>query len=379
MSASPPFSHPSTDAFLAAIVNSSGDAILSKSLDGIITSWNPGAERMFGYTASEAVGQHVSILFPPDRFDEEPGILEHIRRGELVDHYETVRRRKDGALLDISLTVSPIFDSGGRIVGASKIARNITDLKTAERKLAEYAADLETKVRERTNRLEESVAELESFSYSLSHDMRAPVRAIQSLTEIVLTDHGPRIPEAVPLLQRVAKAAARLDRLIRDVLNFAHLSRTEIHLARVDTEELVREIIRERVEFQPPHAEIVVDSPLLAVTAHDASLAQCLSNLLDNAVKFVAPGVKPHIRVFTARAGERVRIAVRDNGIGIDTEAKRRLFAVFQRLHTPQQYPGTGIGLAIVRRAAERMHGSVGVESAPGLGSTFWIELPAAP
>lgn len=370
---------PSNDAFLAAIVNSSGDAILSKNLDGVITFWNRGAERMFGYTAAEVVGKHISILFPPDRVDEEPGILERIRRGEPVDHYETIRVRKDGTPLDISLTVSPIFDANGRIVGASKIARDITELKNVERKLANYATELETKVRERTARLEETVAELEAFSYSLSHDMRAPVRAIQSLTEIVLTDHGARIPEAVPLLQRVTRAAGRLDRLIRDVLNFARLSRTEIHLSRIDTEELIREIIHERAEFQPPHAEVVIDSPLLPVLAHDASLAQGLSNLLDNAVKFVAPGVQPHIRIFTEKTGERVRVAVRDNGIGIDAEAKRRLFAVFQRLTTAHEYPGTGIGLAIVRRAAERMHGTVGVESAPGLGSTFWIELAAAP
>jgi PAS domain S-box-containing protein len=379
MSALSPLPSPSNDAFLAAIVNSSGDAILSKNLDGVITFWNRGAERMFGYTASEVIGKHVSILFPPDRVDEEPGILERIRRGELVDHYETIRVRKDGTPLDISLTVSPIFDAQGRIVGASKIARDITDLKNVERRLANYANELETKVRERTARLEETVGELEAFSYSLSHDMRAPVRAIQSLTEIILTDHGSRIPDAVPLLQRVSRAAARLDRLIRDVLNFARLSRTEIHLRSTDTDELVREIVGERAEFQPPHAEVTIDSPLLPVLAHDASLAQALSNLLDNAVKFVAPGVKPHIRIFTEKAGERVRLGVRDNGIGIDTEAKRRLFAIFQRLPTAHGYPGTGIGLAIVRRAAERMQGSVGVESAPGLGSTFWIELAAVP
>jgi PAS domain S-box-containing protein len=372
----PPLS-PSNDAFLAAIVNSSGDAILSKNLDGVITFWNRGAERMFGYTATEVIGKHVSILFPPDRVDEEPGILERIRRGELIDHYETIRVRKDGTPLDISLTVSPIFDAQGRIVGASKIARDITDLKNVERRLANHASELETKVRERTARLEETVAELEAFSYSLSHDMRAPVRAIQSLTEIILADHGSRIPDAVPLLQRVTRAAARLDRLIRDVLNFARLSRTEINLSPVDTDELVREIVRERVEFQPPSADVAVDSPLLPVLAHDASLAQALSNLLDNAIKFVAPGVKPHIRIFTEKNGGRVRLAVRDNGIGIDTEAKRRLFAIFQRLPTAHEYPGTGIGLAIVRRAAERMQGSVGVESAPGLGSTFWLELAA--
>lgn len=376
---SPLQSTPSNDAFLAAIVNSSSDAILSKDLNGCITSWNRGAERMFGYSAAEVVGQHVSILFPPDRVDEEPGILERIRRGELVDHYETVRRRKDGTLFEISLTISPIIDAQGRVVGASKIARDITELKNVQRQLAEYAAELETKVRERTARLEESVSELESFSYSLSHDMRAPVRAIQSLTQIVLVDFGARVPEATPLLERVVKAAARLDRLIRDVLSFAQLNRSEIRLGRTDTDAIVHDIVRERTDFQPPHAHVQIDSPLHPVCGHDASLAQCLTNFLDNAVKFIAPGATPRIRVFTEKVGERVRVCVRDNGIGIPSDAKQRLFAAFQRLPTPHAYPGTGIGLAIVRRAAERMEGSVGLESAPGLGSTFWIELAAVP
>jgi PAS domain S-box-containing protein len=377
MSDTPLPSNPSNDAFLAAIVNSSNDAVVSKDLNGIITSWNRGAERMFGYTASEVIGRPISILFPPDRVEEEPGILSRIRRGELIDHYETIRRRKDGTLLNISLTVSPIIDAHGRIVGASKIARDITELKETQRKLSDYAANLEEKVRERTLRLEETVAELEAFSYSLSHDMRAPVRAIQSLTQIVLSDFGARIPEAEPLLERVVKSAARLDRLIRDVLDFTRLSRSELRIGRIDTEALVRDVLRDRAEFQEPHAKISLQTPLHAVCGHDASLAQCLTNLLDNAVKFVPPGTTPQIRIFTENTGERVRVNVRDNGIGIDPQAKQAMFEVFARLPNAQNYQGTGVGLAIVRKAAERMHGHVGVESTPGLGSTFWIELPA--
>ena len=369
---------PSTDALLAAIVNSSSDAILSKDLDGNIMSWNQGAERIFGYTADEVIGQPVTLLFPTDRLDEEPNILARIRRGERVDHYETVRRHKDGTLVDVSLTVSPVTDAGGRVVGASSIARNITALKEARRQLEAHAMELEQRVRERTARLEESLAEFEAFSYSLSHDMRAPLRAIQSLTEVVVTDYGDRIPEGVAYLRKVIFAANRLDRLIRDVLSFARISRSDIALQRVDVESLVQDIVAERPELQPGNAEILVASPLAPVIGHDASLTQCLSNLLDNAVKFVAPGVKPIVNVFTERVGDKVRIGVRDNGIGIDPHGKKRLFDLFARVAPRGSYEGTGVGLAIVRKAVSRMHGQIGVESSLGLGSTFWIELPAA-
>jgi len=171
---------------LAAIVESTDDAVIGKDLDGIITSWNGGAERLFGCSATEAVGRPGSILIPPDRLDEEPGILERLRRGERIEHYETVRRRMDGTLLDVSLTVSPIKDSHGKIVGVSKIARDITARKKAEEtlrqseaRLVEANEELEMKVQQRTAKLRESIAELEAFSYSLSHDTRAPLRAME--------------------------------------------------------------------------------------------------------------------------------------------------------------------------------------------------------
>lgn len=368
---------------LAAIVTGSDDAIIAKDLNGTVQSWNPAAERMFGYAPDEIVGQSITKLLPPDRPNEEDEILGRLERGDRVEHYETLRVRKDGRTIHVSLTISPIRDEDGRIIGASKIARDITDqkaselaLRAAQSKLESHALDLERKVAERTARLQEVVSELEAFSYSLSHDLRAPLRAIQGFTEIVLTEHLQEMPEAADYLRRVVNAAARMDRLIQDVLAFARVSRQEIHVSPLDVEKLVRDLVEERPELHPPRAEVVIASPLLPVIGHDASLTQCLTNLLDNAVKFVPPGTMPRVDVSTYARDGYVRINVRDNGIGIDPEGQRRLFTVFQRLANAHNYQGTGIGLAIVRKAAERMGGRVGVDSAPGAGSTFWVELP---
>jgi signal transduction histidine kinase len=219
---------------------------------------------------------------------------------------------------------------------------------------------------------------LETFSYSLSHDMRAPVRAIQSFTEIVLHDFGDRIPEGRAYLEKVINAAARMDRLIQDVLSFARMSRADIKVTRLELDGLVRAILQERPNLQEPKAKVTVESPLLCVMAHDAAMTQILTNLLENAVKFVAPGTKPEVLVYTERHNEWVRLGIRDNGIGIEPDAQQRLFAIFHRLPSAARYQGTGVGLAIVRKAAERMDGRVGVDSLPGKGSTFWVELPAA-
>jgi PAS domain S-box-containing protein len=363
---------------LAAIVENSDDAIVSKNLDGIVTSWNRGAERLFGYTAAEMIGQPILRVLPADRLNEERQILARLQRGERVDHFETKRRRRDGTLFDVSLTISPIKDKSGRIIGASKIARDITEIRSAQEKLRNHARDLEIKVRERTAKLEETVAELEAFSYSLSHDMRAPLRAIHSFTEIVMEDYGDKIPEGRAYLEKVVMAARRMDRLIQDVLAFARVSQTDIVLGPVDPTRVVNEILQERLELHPPAANVKILGKLPLVIGHEASLMQCLTNYLDNAVKFVAPGKRPEVEIFAEDHGEATRICVRDNGIGVDKEGRERLFALFQRLPTQHEYRGTGVGLAIVRKAAERMKGSAGMDSTPGQGSTFWIELPKA-
>lgn len=363
---------------LAAIVNGSDDAIIGKNLKGIVTSWNPGAERIFGYSAQEMIGQSILKLLPEERHAEEVQILERLQRGERVDHFQTERRHKDGGVVHVSLTISPIHDSTGEIVGASKIARDIGELKAAQAKLEASNLELEARVQDRTVKLRESIAELESFSYSLSHDMRAPLRAIQSYTELVLAKHGENLGDGAGYLRKVISSANRMDRLIRDVLNFSRIVGTEIEVGPLNVYELVSDIVRERPELQPPHASVTIEPSADLPIGHEASLFQCLANLLDNAVKFVSSGKHPVVRVFTEVHGDRVRICVADNGIGIDQEHQDLLFGLFQRLPAARAFGGTGVGLAIVRKAAERMNGMVGFKSVPGLGSTFWIDLPRA-
>lgn len=363
---------------LAAIVEGSDDAIVSKDLNGVVTTWNSAAERIFGFTAQEMIGQSITKVIPPDRLSEETQILSRLRRGERIDHFQTVRQRKDGKAIHVSLTISPIRDREGNIVGASKIARDVSVLKHTQEQLESHAAVLEARVRERTAELQQTVAELEAFSYSLSHDMRAPLRAIQGYAEVIIEEGACTTPEAREFLQKIVASANRMDRLIRDVLNFARYSRTEIAVAPVNLDELVRDIVRERPELQAPRATVTIDHPLVSVIGHGASLTQCLTNLLDNAVKFMPPGKQARVHVYTEIRGDLVRVCIADNGIGIDAEGQKRLFGMFERLNPANAYQGTGVGLAIVRRAAERMHGKVGVESANGLGSTFWIELPKA-
>ena len=370
---------------LAAIVDSSDDAIISKSLTGVITSWNRGAARIFGYTAEEAVGQPILMLIPADRVEEEPHILGRIKQGLRVEHFETIRRRKDGKLLNISVTISPVRNAEGTIIGASKIARDITERLAVERALADaqkqlqaHAADLERKVEERTRMLQKTIAELEAFSYSLSHDLRAPLRAIQSFLQIFIEDHGKQVDEeGLALLQRVISSTQRMDRMVLDLLAFTRLSHETMPVEVIDTEKLVQEIIHERADFRPPNAEIWVDSPLAKVMGNEASLTQCLTNLMDNAVKFVAPGVKPKIQISSECSDSMVTLSLKDNGTGINEEEQSRLFRMFHRAHG-KEYPGTGIGLAIVRKAVERMGGCAGIESEPNQGSRFWLKLPGA-
>jgi PAS domain S-box-containing protein len=371
---------------MAAIVQWSVDAIMSKDLHGIITTWNKGAEGLFGYTAREVLGKPITLLIPWDRWHEEPVILDHIRRGEPIIDFETVRRRKDGSLVDISLCVSPVKDADGNIIGASKIARDITKrkrteqaLKDAHEELHRHAQELEQTVATRTAELRQTVAELEAFSYSLSHDLRAPLRTIHSFVELVLQQHGQQIgAQGTEFLRTSLNSAQRLDRLVESVLAYTRSSRQQLNFGTVDVDLLVREIISERLELQAPRAEVTLQSPLLPVCGDEASLTQCLTNLLGNGVKYVAPGVQPRLRVSSEQRGEFVRLWIEDNGIGVAPADQEHLFEMFRRGRSSCEYEGSGLGLAIVRKAVERMGGQVGVESEPGRGSRFWLELPKA-
>jgi PAS domain S-box-containing protein len=618
-------------AHLAAIVESSDDAIVSKTLDGRIESWNAAAERLFGHSAAEAIGRSITLIIPPELLAEEARILDTIKRGERVEHFETVRMAKDGRRIDVSLSISPIRDASGSLIGASKIARDITERRRTEAQLHEHresiaqlnrlielafeailvwdwdggvvqwnhgceqlygfprdealgrvshdllgtrfpqsrrateeqllargawagelrhrardgsevivdsrmqlvtldgrrlvlesnrditerkraeealkaneeryrqvleslpqlvwtcnadgAADyfsrqwleytgtgleenlgygwtarlheedregvlgkwarclregrtydtearirakdgryrwfkqraspildaggstekwfgtstditdlieareiirranleLERRVTERTQQLEEANAELQAFAHSVAHDLRAPLRNIQGYASALLEDEQDRLSEEGALYaRRMAQGAVRLDGLIQDLLAYSRLSRAEITFERVDLDLLIKVVLEELApEIAAREGRISVTPHLGVVRGNRAVLGQVLTNLVSNAIKFVPPDALASVDISGARDGKWALLTIADNGIGIAPEHHERIFRVFERLHSTESYPGTGIGLAIVRRGIERLGGRVRLESTPGRGSRFTIELPA--
>jgi len=492
---------------MAAIVESSNDAIISKTLEGVIVSWNAGAERIFGYSAKEIIGRPVTLLIPPEHLDEESQILERLNPGERIEHYETIRLRKDGSRIDVSLTISPIKDSTGRVIGASKIARDITERKRTEEALrqsearkgailetaldailsidhegrvhewnpaaektfgyrkadalgrkmdeliiplslreyyhdglAEYLmtgvgsllgrpieltvmradgtefraelgitrnssdesttmytcfirdiserkraeeeirqlnTDLEQRVIERTAQLEAINKELESFTYSVSHDLRAPLRAMQGLATALDEDYRGCLDDAGrDYAHRIVAAAGRMEALIRDLLAYSRLSRSDLELRPIELDSVVADVrIQLEADLKERNAVLSPGTPLPTVEGHRSTLVQIVGNLVSNGIKFVAPGVTPQVTLRAEDRGAFWRLWVEDNGIGIAPQYHERIFQIFDRLHGVETYPGTGIGLAIVQKGVQRLGGEVGVESAEGHGSRFWVEL----
>ncbi|HWH68092.1 MAG TPA: PAS domain S-box protein [Candidatus Sulfotelmatobacter sp.] len=304
----------------------------------------------------------------------------------------------------------------GAITDIQELKQAHEELAQAQAELAQHAASLEKTVQERTRELRETISQLESFSYTVAHDLRAPIRTFENYAKILLEDYGARLDaQAQTLLVNMARAARRLDALTRDVLNYTKVATQKAELAPVDPAEILQDVLVMNPALQTPNAEVAVAQPLPRVLAHPTLLSQCFSNLLSNAVKFVKPGLTPHIVIRSetrtgpapARAATnllrphfgthfalppaapesgpaapssplRVRLWVQDNGIGLDPEAQTKVFGIFERGRGASRIPGTGIGLAIVAKAVERMEGAYGVESNPGEGSRFWIELLAA-
>lgn len=371
---------------LASIVENSDDAILSKDLYGTIKSWNRGAEQLFGYTAEEMVGQSIFRLIPPELRAEEDRILASLRAGLRIDHYETVRVSKDGRLIDVSLTISPLKDGSGRIVGASKIVHDITERRTSERALKEaheqlrrYADELETRVAARTADLRETNEQLEAFVYSIAHDLRAPLRSMTGFSQLLVDDYSSQLEEpARQMLKRIHASSEFMDKLLFDLLAYGRAARAQLELGPVSVEKAWHSArFQCALQIEETGATIEVTRPLPTVRAHEATLSQCLANLLSNALKFVAPDVKPCVRLVAEDCGASVRLWVHDNGIGIPPDQHERIFRVFERLHG-SLYSGTGIGLSIVRKGVQRMGGELGLQSKPPAGSAFWIELPKA-
>ena len=351
-----------------AMVNSSDDAIVGETLDGVIASWNPAAEGMYGYAAAEIVGRPATVLYPPGGEDEGQETLARIGRGEHVPHYETLRRRKDGTDFPASVTVSPIHDEAGRLIGASSIARDVT-----EQMHARAAAE----VLRRADDLKAANGSLESFTYSVSHDLRAPLRAMSGFSAALLEDYGDVLGEdGRRYAERIVAASEHMAALIDNLLRLSRLSRAEMHLGPVDLGAEAAQIAAELQRDDPGrHARFAVQRPV-QVQADHALMRMVMHNLLGNAWKFTSGRDDALIEFGTAPAADApVCYYVRDNGAGFDPAYTHKLFSPFQRLHPASEFPGTGIGLAIVRLIVERHGGRVWAEGAVGAGATFYFTL----
>jgi PAS domain S-box-containing protein len=349
---------------LAAIVQSSEDAIVSKDLNGIILTWNPGAERMFGYTAEEAIGQSITMIIPEERLSEETMVLSRIRAGIPLEHFETVRQRKDGSTIEISLAVSPIRDRQGRVIGASKIARDISEQKELQRAAAE------------ASRMKDE------FLAVLSHELRTPLNTVMGYMRILRReDVAPDLRDkALAAMERNTEA---LTQLVNDVLDTSRIvtGKLRLQLGTVSVPTIINEAIdtvRAAAEAKGIHVHTFVGLQLELVGDADR-LRQVLWNLLSNAVKFTPPGG----RITVGAAGESggVRLTVSDSGIGIDPQDLPRVFQRFWQAESgvTREYGGLGLGLALSRHLVELHGGTIDVRSeGRGRGATFTVHLPRA-
>jgi PAS domain S-box-containing protein len=350
---------------LAAIVESSEDAIVGRTLDGVITSWNRGAERIYGYSADEMVGQPAGALFPSDRANEDEYITCRVIAGERVANYETVRQRKGGQEIDVSVTVSPVRSAGGEIIGASQLSRDISELKRMQEELLHAKGSLEAANRE-----------LEAFSYSVAHDLRSPLRSIDGFSQALLEDCADQLDEdGRKYLRFVRESAQLMAQLIDDILTLSRVTRSEFQREEVDMTALAGAAVA-RLERRESgrRVEVAIQEGLTAV-GDPALLTVVFDNLIGNAWKFT--GKRDRARVeFGAepRAGEQV-FFVRDNGAGFDMAYVGKLFGVFQRLHAAHEFEGTGVGLATVQRIIHRHGGRVWAEGEVGAGATFYFTL----
>jgi PAS domain S-box-containing protein len=421
---------------LAAIVETSDDAIISKSLNGTIRSWNMGSEKMFGYTASEAIGKNISLIIPPDYIHEEKDIIEKISNNEIIDHYETVRNKKNGDRFYVSLTASPLKDRSGHIVGVSKIARDITSRKKLETELiqtnkelafqngekekraeelfianeelafqngekAKRASELTTANKELVfqngekekraeelfisnrelkmaeNQFKEVNKELEAFSYSVSHDLRAPLRAVIGYTSMLKEDYESKLDEeANRIIDVIVDKTNMMKQLIDDLLSFSKITRLEVVKRSIDMKRLAEKCVAEILPIETKTKYDITVLPMPACKGDASMLKQVLHNLISNAIKYSSKKENPKIEIGAIDQSNMIVYYIKDNGIGFDMRYADKLFGVFQRFHRQDEFEGTGVGLALAKRIIIKHGGEIWAESLLNEGASFYFSIP---
>ena len=350
---------------LANSVESSNDAIITESLDGFITSWNKGAEQVYGYSAEEITGQDVSILEPDNLKGEIKKLIEKTKQEEQIQHYETLRLKKDGTIINTSVTISPVFDASGKFVAVSCIGRDITKRKKGEE-------TLKFKLEE----LARSNEELEQFAYVSSHDLQEPLRMISSYLQLLQRRYQGKIDEkADKYIYYAVDGATRMQVLINDLLEFSRVTSRAEEPEPTDSKLILNQVLSNLELYIKENKATVSHDPLPEIIADSTQLAQVFQNLIANGIKFHGEEA-PKIHISAEKKASEWLFSVRDNGIGIDPQYSEKIFEVFKRLHKKEEYPGTGIGLAICKKIVERHGGRIWVESELGKGSTFYFTLP---
>ena len=356
---------------LASIVESSNDAIIGLDINARIETWNRAAEALYGYTAAEMIGKSVLSLQPESHTEGDTELVTRVRRGERIDHFETQRQHRDGRSIDVSLTVSPIYDDTGQVVGASEIARDI-----GERKRAEVAAVAAAQELARSNR------ELEQFAYVASHDLQEPLRMVTSYAQLLARRYKGKLDKSADeFIAFIVDGVGRMQALIQDLLAYSRVGSQGKPLIPVPLARVLATVMEQLALAIADANASVTHDPLPTVLGDESQLQQLFLNLLTNALKF--RGDRParvHIgaSVDTSAGGDRWCLCVRDAGIGIEPQYSERIFEIFQRLHGRGEYPGTGIGLAICKKIVERHGGRIWVEPVAAGGTVFYFTLAGA-
>ncbi|MEM7292374.1 MAG: ATP-binding protein [Pseudomonadota bacterium] len=357
---------------LAAIVDSSHDAIYSRTFDGRLLSWNRGAETLFGYTHDEAIATPVSKFLTNETRAELVELDSVLKLGQRVENYETERLHQDGSKLELAISLSPLFDENRAVVGCSSIARDISAQKRWERALQE----LNIKLKRSNAALEQSNIELKQFAYIASHDLQAPLRHISGFVQLLQERYGDQLSDEAELwINNAVSGVTRMQQLIDDLLAYARVDSKASAFEDLNLEEIIERAWKVSVDDDRQATFNLANTPFLTVRGDRMQLVQLFQNLFGNALKYCQADVA-EIVVSVDQGEEDMTVTVKDNGIGIKKEFQDRIFEIFRRLHTEKEYPGTGIGLAVCRRIVDRHSGTIWVESEPGQGSSFCFTLP---